>query len=302
MKKCDLCPRHCCVNREEKRGVCRVPSDIYVARAALHMWEEPPVSGRSGSGTIFLAGCNLGCVFCQNKKISRSPSGRVYTESELCDAMLRLEDEGAHNINLVTPTHYTEAIADVLERVKPRLKIPVVWNSGGYESVSSLKLLEGLVDVYLPDFKYFSSELSARYSAAPDYFEVASKAVKEMYRQVGDVVLVDEIVENEKGEKRTVELIKKGVIVRHLLLPGCRKDSLRVVEALAELLPTEGVRLSLMRQFTPDFVDKEKYPELSRRVTSFEYDSVIKKASELGFDGYTQAADSATAAYTPDFE
>lgn len=257
------------------------------------MWEEPPVSGIRGSGTVFFSGCNLGCVFCQNKKISRSPSGRIYTDDELCDVIFRLESEGAHNINLVTPTHYTEAIARILEKVKPRLTVPVVWNSGGYELADSLRLLDGLVDVYLPDFKYFSSELSARYSSAPDYFEVAKSTVTEMYRQTGDVVFA-----REDG----VELIKKGVIVRHLLLPGCRKDSMRVVEELAAILPTDGVRLSLMRQFTPDFVDREKYPELARRVTSFEYDSVVKRASELGFDGYTQAADSATSAYTPDFE
>lgn len=257
------------------------------------MWEEPPVSGTRGSGTVFFAGCNLGCVFCQNKKISRSPSGRIYTEDELCDVMLRLESEGAHNVNLVTPTHYTESIARALEKVKPRLSVPIVWNSGGYESVKTLRALEGLVDVYLPDLKYFSPELSERYSSAPDYFEVASEAVAEMYRQTGDAVF---------AEEDGVELIKKGVIVRHLLLPGCRKDSLRVIEALAGILPADGVRLSLMRQFTPDFVDKEKYPELARRVTSFEYDSVVKRASALGFDGYTQAADSATAVYTPDFE
>ena len=253
------------------------------------MWEEPPVSGTRGSGTVFFSGCNLRCVFCQNKKISRSPSGRIYTEDELCDAFFRLESEGAHNINLVTPTHYTETLARVLEKAKPRLKIPVVWNSGGYESVKTLKALEGLVDVYLPDFKYFSSELSERYSFAPDYFEVASAAVTEMYRQTGNVSL-------DGG------LIKKGVIVRHLLLPGHRRDSIRIVEELAKLLPTDGVHLSLMRQFTPDFVDREKYPELARRVTSFEYDSVVKRASDLGFNGYTQTADSASAAYTPDFE
>lgn len=293
MDKCELCPRACRVSREKNTGFCRVPKDIYVARAALHMWEEPPVSGTRGSGTVFFAGCNLGCVFCQNKKISRSPSGRIYTEDELCDVMLRLESEGAHNVNLVTPTHYTESIVRVLEKVKPMLRVPVVWNSGGYESVETLRALEGLVDVYLPDLKYFSPELSERYSSAPDYFEVAGAAVAEMYRQTGDAVF---------AEEDGIELIKKGVIVRHLLLPGCRKDSIRVVEALAGILLADGVRLSLMRQFTPDFVDKEKYPELARRVTSFEYDSVVKRASELGFDGYTQAADSATAVYTPDFE
>lgn len=261
------------------------------------MWEEPPVSGIRGSGTVFFAGCNLRCVFCQNKKISRGGAGRLFSEDDLIKAMYALRDEGAHNINLVTPTHYTRVLARVLERVKPSLGIPVVWNSGGYESVESLKMLDGLVDVYLPDLKYFSPELSERYSAAPDYFEVAKRAIAEMYRQTGSAVF-----ETEEIDGTSVELIKRGVIVRHLLLPGGRKDSIRLLEELATLIPTDGVRLSLMRQFTPDFVDGEKYPELKRRITSFEYDSVLKKASELGFDGYTQGAEAASAAFTPDFE
>ena len=294
---CSDCPRACRADREVKHGFCGVSDGVYVSRAALHMWEEPPVSGIRGSGTIFFAGCNLRCVFCQNKKISRGGAGRLYSEEDLIKAMYALRDEGAHNINLVTPTHYTRVLARVLERVKPSLGIPVVWNSGGYESVESLKMLDGLVDVYLPDLKYFSPELSERYSAAPDYFEVAKRAIAEMYRQTGSAVF-----ETEEIDGTSVELIKRGVIVRHLLLPGGRKDSIRLLEELATLIPTDGVRLSLMRQFTPDFVDGEKYPELKRRITSFEYDSVLKKASELGFDGYTQGADAASAKFTPDFE
>lgn len=294
---CSDCPRACGVDREEKHGFCSVSGGVYVSRAALHMWEEPPVSGIRGSGTIFFAGCNLRCVFCQNKKISRGGAGRLYSEDDLATAMLSLRDEGAHNINLVTPTHYTRVIARVLERVKPDLGIPVVWNSGGYESVESLKMLEGLVDVYLPDLKYFSSELSARYSAAPDYFEVAKKAIAEMYRQTGDALF-----ETETVDGREVELIKRGVIVRHLLLPGGRKDSISILEELSRIVPTDGVRLSLMRQFTPDFVDGEKYPELNRKITTFEYESVLKKAYALCFDGYTQGADAASAKFTPDFE
>lgn len=294
---CSDCPRACRADREVKHGFCGVSDGVYVSRAALHMWEEPPVSGIRGSGTIFFAGCNLRCVFCQNKKISRGGAGRLYSEEDLIKAMYALRDEGAHNINLVTPTHYTRVLARVLERVKSSLGIPVVWNSGGYESVESLKMLDGLVDVYLPDLKYFSPELSARYSAAPDYFEVAKRAIAEMYRQTGRAVF-----ETEEIDGTSVELIKRGVIVRHLLLPGGRKDSIRLLEELATLIPTDGVRLSLMRQFTPDFVDGEKYPELKRRITSFEYDSVLKKASELGFDGYTQGAEAASAAFTPDFE
>ena len=287
---CSVCPRACNVDRCAGRvGFCSVPSEIYISRIALHAWEEPPISGTRGSGTVFFSGCNLRCVFCQNKAISRSAAGRVYSEDELISEMLRLEREGAHNINLVTPTHYAREIASALEKVKPVLNIPIVWNSGGYESVETLKMLDGLVDVYLPDLKYYSSELSARYSSAPDYFEVAKKALAEMYRQVGRVRF------GEDG------LLKKGMIVRHLVLPSHRRDSIRIVEELAKILPPDEIKISIMRQFTPDFVDGESYPELNRRLTSFEYDSVIKRAEELGFDGYTQGADSASAKYTPDF-
>ena len=286
---CKLCPRKCGIDREKEIGFCSVPSKFYISRIALHKWEEPSISGTRGSGTVFFSGCNLRCVFCQNKKISRSAAGRSYTEDELISEMLRLEREGAHNINLVTPTHYAASLVPLLKRARAMLRIPIVWNSGGYESVETLKTLEGLVDVYLPDLKYFSPELSARYSSAPDYFEVACKAIKEMHRQVGEAVIED-------------GLIKKGIIVRHLVLPSCRKDSIRIIEELSKILPVNELKISIMRQFTPDFVDGEKYPELCRRVTSFEYDSVVKKAAELGFDGYTQGAEAASAAYTPDFD
>ncbi len=286
---CKLCPRKCGIDREKEIGFCSVPSKFYISRIALHKWEEPSISGTRGSGTVFFSGCNLRCVFCQNKKISRSAAGRSYTEDELISEMLRLEREGAHNINLVTPTHHAASLVPLLKRARTMLNVPIVWNSGGYESVETLKTLEGLVDVYLPDLKYFSPELSARYSSAPDYFEVARKAIKEMHRQVGETIIED-------------GLIKKGVIVRHLVLPSCRKDSIRIIEELSRILPANELKISIMRQFTPDFVDGEKYPELCRRVTSFEYDSVVKKAAELGFYGYTQGAEAASAAYTPDFD
>ena len=301
MSQCNACPRRCSVDRSELRGFCGASDKIAVSRIALHEWEEPSISGSHGSGTIFFAGCNLRCVFCQNKVISASPTAfseaRCLSVDELADAMLALQRAGAHNVNLVTPTHFVPQIAEALRKAKARLEIPVVYNSSGYESVDSLRSLSGLVDVYLPDLKYFSSELSGKYSAAPDYFEVAAKAICEMYRQTGEAVFNTETV-----DKREVELIKRGVIVRHLVLPGCRKDSLRLVEELSYIVPSDGVRLSLMRQFTPDFVDGERYPELKRRLTSFEYESVVKRATELGFDGYTQGADAASAAFTPDFE
>ena len=300
---CTLCPRKCGADRDTGVGFCSVKNEIRVARAALHMWEEPVISGVRGSGTIFFAGCNLRCVFCQNRRISRSAAGRVYSESELADAMLTLRDEGAHNINLVTPTHYSRELAAVLESVKPKLNgLPIVWNSGGYESLETLKMLDGLVDVYLPDVKYFSPELSAKYSSAPDYFEVAMEALGEMHRQTGDPRIEAERIALEGGGAGEISLIKKGVIARHLVLPGCRRDSIRVVEEIAERFAPDSLKLSIMRQYTPDFVDRERYPELSRRVTSFEYDSVVKRAAELGFEGYVQSAESATKDYTPDFD
>ncbi len=287
---CHLCPRDCGIDRrQEGRGYCGMPEEIYIARAALHMWEEPPISGRHGSGTIFFTGCNLRCVFCQNRTISRQHIGQPVSEDALMHTMLRLQDEGAHNINLVTPTHYTSAIAHVLEKVKPRLHIPVVWNSSAYESPKALALLDGLVDIYLPDFKYLSSELSAAYAGAPDYAVVATRAVREMYRLVGRTVF------DHHG------LMTKGMIVRHLILPGCRKDSLALIKHLADILPVTDVKLSLMRQYTPDFALDCPYQNLHRRLTSFEYRSVVEAAQTLGFDGYTQGADAVSPAFTPDF-
>ena len=292
MSRCNACPRKCSVDRSGSRGFCGASDEIAVSRVALHEWEEPSISGSRGSGTIFFAGCNLRCVFCQNKVISASSTAfseaRILSVGELVDAMLALQDAGAHNINLVTPTHFAPQIDEALQKAKPHLEIPVVYNSSGYESVETLCALSGLIDVYLPDLKYFSSELSGKYSSAPDYFEVACAALTEMLSQVGEAVFED-------------GLMKKGMIVRHLVLPGCRKDSIALLSELARLLPVDKIKLSLMRQFTPDFVDRDKYPELCRRVTTFEYDSVVRHASSLGFDGYAQSAESATSAYTPSF-
>ena len=255
---------------------------------ALHPYEEPPISGTRGSGTVFFGGCNLGCVYCQNKAISRGGKGELMSEGELEKALFGLCEQGAHNINLVTPSHYFVSLARFLEKIKPRLPVPVVCNCGGYEDVDALRALDGLVDVYLPDFKYFSSEISARYSHAANYFEVASAALCEMYRQQPRLLY-------------NGELLSCGLVIRHLVLPGCRKDSLRVLEEISGLVPVGSVLLSLMSQYTPDFVDREEYPELGRRVTSFEYESVVKKAIELGFDGFFQSRNSASAEYTPNF-
>ena len=292
LDKCNVCPRGCLIDRSRAVGFCGASDKMSVSRVALHEWEEPCISGTRGSGTIFFAGCNLRCVFCQNKAISSSrdafSGAREMTPAELVTAMISLQEMGAHNINLVTPTHYVPLIREALVAARPLLDIPVVYNSSGYESASAIRSLSGLVDIYLPDLKYYSSELSGRYSAAPDYFEVARKALTTMFSEVGEAKLEDGIM-------------KRGMIVRHLVLPGCRKDSIALLSELAKILPVDKIKLSLMRQFTPDFVDRDKYPELCRRLTSFEYDSVVRHASTLGFDGYVQSAESASSAYTPSF-
>lgn len=290
MSICNICPRACGVDREIRRGFCASGEHAAVSRVSLHMWEEPSVSGTHGSGTIFFSGCNLRCVFCQNKAISRGDvDAELYDVDALAKLFLRIEDMGAHNINLVTPTHFTVPISKALETIKPRLSIPVVYNSSGYELVESLKMLDGLVDVYLPDFKYASGELAAKYSSAPDYPEIARAALAQMYRQTGAVCF------DSDG------IIKKGVIVRHLVLPSHRKDSIAVLDTLAELLPIKDIRLSLMSQYTPEFATDCEFRELHRRVTSFEYNSVLEHALSLGFEGYFQHRSSASASYTPDF-
>lgn len=286
---CHLCPRVCRADRHTSVGYCGMSATLHVARAALHPWEEPPISGTRGSGTIFFTGCNLRCIFCQNRTISHEHTGQAITIDDLVGLMLRLQSEGAHNINLVTPTHYTDLIVQALSNVKPHLHIPVVWNSSAYESIDALAGLDGLVDIFLPDFKFHSGELSAAYAGAPDYAVVATEAVKTMYRLVGRAAF--------DGDG----LMTRGVILRHLVLPGCRKDSLAVVNHLADVLPVSDVKLSLMRQYTPEFAMDCPYPNLHRRLTDFEYRSVVEAALALGFDGYTQGADAANPAFTPDF-
>lgn len=293
METCDLCPRKCGADRINKMGYCRAPREIMLARAALHRFEEPVISGKNGSGTVFFCGCNLGCVYCQNGIIShdffnKNTAARAVSEEELAFIMLRLRDEGAHNINLVTPTHYANSVASVLKKIKSELKIPVVYNCGGYESVETLKMLEGTVDIYMPDFKYASGDIAAKYSYAPDYAERAAEALAEMYRQTGEAVIGDD------------GLMKKGVLLRHLILPGCRKDSASVLRIVSETVPADKILVSIMRQYTPDFAP-ENMKELRRRITSFEYDSVLAEAEKYGFKGFSQSKESAETGYTPDF-
>ena len=290
MTSCTLCPRQCGVDRTRgETGVCGMTHELRVARIAPHMWEEPPISGSKGSGTVFFTGCSLRCIFCQNRVISREGLGKRYTEESLTEAILSLRDTGVHNINFVTPTHYTSTIARILERIKPTLGIPVVWNCGGYESVETLHMLEGLVDIYLPDCKYASSDPARDYSAAPDYPERATEAIREMYRQTGPYTESD-------------GLATGGVIIRHLVLPGCRNDSMNVLRRVAATLPPADIRVSVMRQYTPDFAMDAPYKNLRRRVTDFEYTSVLDEAARLGLVGFSQGKDAATRAYTPDFE
>ena len=287
---CTLCPRNCRVDRTSKQsGFCGMGDLIQVARASLHMWEEPCISGTNGSGTVFFTGCNLKCVFCQNHSIAIEQKGKEVSPARLADLFLMLQDKGAHNINLVTPSHYIPGIAQALTLAKEKnMTLPVVYNTSGYDSVQSLTMLDGLVDIYLPDFKYVSGTLSQRYSHAPDYFEVASKSLAEMYRQVSDPVFED-------------DLIKKGIIVRHLVLPGCTADSKEVIRYLYE---TYGDRIfiSIMNQYTP-LPHVASYPELNRKITEAEYDEVVDFAIDLGVEqGFIQEGDTASESFIPEFD
>ncbi len=289
MNGCDICPRGCGVDRTKKVGFCGVGADFIVARASLHPWEEPPIAGKNGSGTVFFGGCNLRCVYCQNREISRGGVGKPMTADELAAVCLDLQEQGAENLNFVTPTHYAAALGKVLQKIRPLLKIPVVYNCGGYEKIGTLRGLDGLVDVYLPDCKYYDGELSGRLSGAPDYFEVFIGALGEMLRQVG------------KPAYGADGKMTRGVIVRHLVLPGYRHDSIRILDELAERFGTGAFLLSLMRQYTPAFAADADDENLHRKVTTFEYESVLDEARKHGFSGFCQTADAATAAYTPTF-
>ena len=287
---CMQCPRKCGADREKSVGFCGAPGDFCVARASLHQWEEPSISGSRGSGTVFFVGCNLRCVFCQNRDISQSlQHGRILSAEQLKNLLFRLRDAGAHNVNLVTPTPYATQLIPVLREVKPTLGIPIVYNCGGYESLDTLRALDGLVDVYLPDLKYYSPALAAEYSSAPDYFSVAAEALCEMLRQTGAPRFDD------------AGLLVRGTVVRHLVLPACREDSMALLSALADRHGSQAFLLSLMSQYTPEFAKNAPYKNLHRRITSFEYEAVLAHARRLGFDGYFQSRASATKSYTPDF-
>lgn len=288
---CLLCPRKCGINRSTgQTGVCGVSSEIKVARAALHYWEEPCISGKKGSGAVFFSGCSLHCVFCQNREISDGKEGKVISKERLSDIFMELVDKGANNINLVTPGQYIPDIVWAVNDAKSRgMKLPIIYNTSGYENVTELRLLEGIVDVYLPDFKYMDSTLSAMYSRAKDYPSVAKQALSEMVRQQPDVVIDD-----------ATGLIQKGVIVRQLLLPGHVNDAKAVLKYLYDTYH-DHVYISMMSQFTP--IALKDYPEINRTVTRREYERLVDYALKIGItNAFIQEGDVAKDSFIPAFD
>ena len=284
---CNLCPRKCGAVRTADRGEgrCRMPEAPVVARAALHMWEEPPISGTKGSGTVFFSGCSLGGVFCQNEQISHRDFGKPITVDRLRAIFFELIDQGAHNINLVNPTHYAHVVCSALAEPLP---VPVVWNSGGYDRVETLKALEGKVQIYLPDYKYRTGDYAGRYSDAPDYPQAAEAAILEMFRQTGPVRCED-------------GLLKQGVVIRHLLLPGKLAEAKRVMDWVAEHFEPGEVLFSLMSQYIP-WGRAADYPEINRRVRPSEVRAAEAYMADLGLEGFAQGAEAAQAEYIPPFD
>lgn len=296
-RSCRLCPRDCRVDRTSQTGFCKSTAEIKAARAALHQWEEPCISGVYGSGTIFFSGCTLRCCFCQNYRISSQGFGKTITPARLSEIFLELQAQKAHNINLVTATQYLPSIIEALELAKAELTIPVVYNCGGYETLETVQALSPYVDIWLPDLKYFDSTLSLRYSMAENYFTKASAAIHEMVRLAGPPVM--ESFEDENG---SCLLMKRGVIIRHMVLPGQKEDSIRLLHWLREQLPRNGFLLSLLSQYTP-FYKSSEYPEINRRITTYEYEKVLDAAIQLGLtEGFMQEKSSAKEEYTPPFE
>lgn len=289
---CTLCPRECHVNRMEgKRGYCKETATLAVARAALHMWEETCISGESGSGTVFFCGCNMGCIFCQNHNISGAKTGKEITVDRLSQIFLELQEQGACNINLVTPTHYVPQIAEALDLSRKRgLALPVVYNTSGYEKAETLRMLRGYVDVYLPDFKYMDEDTARAYSNAPDYPVYAKLALEEMVGQTGEF----------KIDERT-GLMLSGVIVRHLVLPGHVKDSQKVIRYLYETYG-DRIMISIMNQYTP-MPQMSGHSLLGRKVTKREYGKVVDYALELGVEcGFIQEGEAASESFVPEFD
>ena len=291
-QSCTLCPRMCRADRTTSRGFCQAGSTVKIARAALHPWEEPCISGTNGSGTVFFSGCTLKCIFCQNYNISHETFGKEVTIERLAEIFLELQSQGAHNINLVTGTHYLPSIREALQMIRQDLHIPVVLNCGGYERLETLQEYADCIDIYLPDLKYHDSRLSEKYSAAKDYFEVASQAIREMIRLTGGLT----------WNPDDPSLLQKGVIIRHMVLPGAKDDSIRLLHWMKDTLPEGQYMVSLMSQYTP-FYKSHLHPEINRRITSYEYNKVLDTAIELGLvHGYMQEKSSAKEEYTPPFD
>ena len=291
-KSCTLCPRMCHADRTVTTGFCGCNDKITAARAALHPWEEPCISGNRGSGTIFFSGCTLKCVFCQNYTLSHENFGIEISAERLAEIFLELQEKGAHNISLVTATQYLPSIRDALNIVRPQLSIPVVYNSGGYERIETLREYADCIDIYLPDLKYYDSRLAKKYSAAENYFPTASRAITEMIRLAGGL----------QWDENDPNILKKGVVIRHLVLPGAKEDSIALLHWIKENLPEGQYLLSIMSQYTP-FYKSSQYPEINRRITSYEYNKVIDTAIELGLtNGYMQEKSSAKEEYTPPFD
>lgn len=295
-KTCQLCPRMCKVNREEDQlGICKVSSKLKVARAALHFWEENCISGTKGSGTVFFGGCSMHCVFCQNREIAQGVAGKEIQKERLVEIFLELQEQGANNINLVTPGQYVPHIIWGVEQARNQgLQIPIVYNTSSYEKVDTLKQLEGIVDVYLPDFKYWNPEIAKKYSRAWDYPEVAKAAIQEMVRQQPKCQFVYD-------DEQEVELIKKGVIVRQLLLPGQLQDAKRIIRYLHDTYGNQ-IYVSLMSQYTP-LQHVSDYPELNRRVSRATYEKYVDYAIEIGVEnGYIQEEDVDNESFIPAFD
>lgn len=294
MKTCTLCPRACAVDREKgEKGICGQTVKLKLARAALHFWEEPCISGTEGSGAVFFSGCPLHCVFCQNQEIANGTVGKEVSVERLAEIFTELQEKGANNINLVTPGHFVPQIIEALHIAKKKgMNLPIVYNTSSYESCETIKMLDGLVDIYLPDFKYMSSELAQKYSHAKDYPEVAKAAIREMVRQTGPARFVHD---DEEG------LMKRGTIVRHLMLPGYMEDSKQILKYLYETYGND-IYISIMNQFTP-LRHVEKYPELYRKITEEEYETLVDYAIELGIEnGFIQEGETAEESFIPDFD
>ena len=288
-KSCTLCPRECKADRTQAVGFCGMKDKLCAAKAMVHTGEEPCISGKRGSGAIFFTGCTLGCVFCQNREISHGKFGKEITVERLGEIMLELQGKGVHNINLVSATHFLPSVEEAIEQIKDRLKIPVVWNTGGYEKVEAVDRISKFSDIFLQDLKFFSPDISGKYAFASDYFKHAVKATERMVGLVGSPHF------DADG------ILRKGIILRHLVLPSNRRDSIELLRELYKACGSENIVLSLMSQYTPPN-HKTPYRELGRKLTDFEYRSVCETALDLGFRGYFQERDSAVSSYTPIFD